>query len=380
MGQANCTNCNCGSKVVESLTELNFNKSTKSEIEPKSEAIASIHLQPRSSVQLALHESDQQHRQPGGVVKIQALWRGYRDRKAFIHLLKTKALKGNDSSHYRRRQSTWTREKRSAYTFATGAVYIGEWAGSFRDGQGTQIWPDGTKYEGTWRNDKTHGHGKYYHANGEVYEGSWQYDRINGKGVYSLNREGRLEERSLLKQSAALRTEEGDVMSKSREGRMHMQINGASFEGDWREDLQEGYGVELWVDGSEFRGFYQNGKKQGFGCYSWADGSRYIGNWLDNKICGRGVYTWPDGRRYEGEWNDNAMHGYGEYSWRDGRKYHGEYCCDKKHGQGTYIWSDGRYYKGSWKNGSQHGEGVIVYPDGSQVRGKWLEGKRVNGS
>lgn len=47
-------------------------------------------------------------------------------------------------------------------------------------------------------------------------------------------------------------------------------------------DLQSGYGVEIWADGSKYEGFYENGKKDGQGKYEWPDGSRYNGQWKEN--------------------------------------------------------------------------------------------------
>ena len=44
-------------------------------------------------------------------------------------------------------------------------------------------------------------------------------------------------------------------------------MNGARYEGDWKSDLQQGFGEELWADGSKYTGFYMNGKKHGFGIY-----------------------------------------------------------------------------------------------------------------
>ena len=43
------------------------------------------------------------------------------------------------------------RERRKKHTYKTGATYEGEWKGGFRDGEGTQVWPDGASYQGDWR-------------------------------------------------------------------------------------------------------------------------------------------------------------------------------------------------------------------------------------
>ena len=69
-----------------------------------------------------------------------------------------------------------------------------------------------------------------------------------------------------------------------------MHLNGASYEGHWRDDIQHGKGCEICnysivlmvigVDGSKYDGYYDNGKKHGRGRYRWADGSEYDGDWF----------------------------------------------------------------------------------------------------
>jgi hypothetical protein len=49
------------------------------------------------------------------------------------------------------------REERKLYTFKTGATYLGQWIGGFRDGYGKQVWPDGACYEGYWKDNRAHG-------------------------------------------------------------------------------------------------------------------------------------------------------------------------------------------------------------------------------
>jgi MORN repeat len=51
------------------------------------------------------------------------------------------------------------REKRPVYHFRSGATYLGEWKGGFRDGHGEQTWPDGAKYLGEWKENRAHGKG-----------------------------------------------------------------------------------------------------------------------------------------------------------------------------------------------------------------------------
>lgn len=54
---------------------------------------------------------------------------------------------------------------------STGAVFLGQMRGGFRDGKGTMTWADGAKYEGEWKMGYACGNGKFLHADGDVYEG-----------------------------------------------------------------------------------------------------------------------------------------------------------------------------------------------------------------
>ena len=82
------------------------------------------------------------------------------------------------------------------------------------------MWNDGARYEGTWRRNKAHGKGinhfsfhsvtqsiigKFWHVDGDVFDGQWKNDKANGYGVYT-------------------------------------HVNGAKYEGMWKDDLQDGFG------------------------------------------------------------------------------------------------------------------------------------------
>lgn len=62
------------------------------------------------------------------------------------------------------------------------------------------------------------------------------------------------------------------------------------YEGDWKEDKMEGFGV-----------------------YQYSNGDVYEGEWKDNLHQGYGKYLFTDGSRYEGEWKEHRMHGSGKY-------------------------------------------------------------------
>lgn len=56
--------------------------------------------------------------------------------------------------------------------------------------------------------------------------------------------------------------------------------------GEWKDDKQEGFGVEIWPDGAKYEGNYVQGKKQGQGKFYWTDGSQYEGEFSNNNIHG----------------------------------------------------------------------------------------------
>lgn len=68
------------------------------------------------------------------------------------------------------------------------------------------------------------------------------------------------------------------------------ELGQESYEGDWKEDKMDGFGV-----------------------YYYSNGDIYEGEWKDNLHHGNGKYLFSDGSRYEGGWKDHRMHGTGKY-------------------------------------------------------------------
>lgn len=78
----------------------------------------------------------------------------------------------------------------------------------------------------------------------------------------------------------------------------------------------DGNGVFYWPDNRKYEGQYKNDKKEGYGVFEWYDL----------------VMFRPDGRVYKGHWKGGKQHGEGEYFnskesgvikkgiWNDGKK------------------------------------------------------------
>jgi hypothetical protein len=54
------------------------------------------------------------------------------------------------------------------YTFADGAIYLGEFKDDKMNGQGTYTLADGRKYVGAFENDKLNGYAITYYADGSI--------------------------------------------------------------------------------------------------------------------------------------------------------------------------------------------------------------------
>lgn len=53
---------------------------------------------------------------------------------------------------------------------------------------------------------------------------------------------------------------------------MYIDKNSNRYEGQWRNDRAEGYGVKVFAKGDRHEGYYSNDKRNGFGTYYWANG------------------------------------------------------------------------------------------------------------
>jgi hypothetical protein len=87
--------------------------------------------------------------------------------------------------------------------------------------------------------------------------------------------------------------------------------------------------------GQEFyEGDWKNDKMEGYGIYNYSNGDVYEGQWLDNMHHGTGKMYFTDGSRYEGEWKEHRMHGTGSYWDINNVNWSGEFR------EGQYISKD----------------------------------------
>lgn len=129
-----------------------------------------------------------------------------------------------------------------------------------------------------------------------------------------------------------------------------------SYEGDWVNGNQSGYGIMIWKIGDKYEGQWTDGNRIGQGTYYWGEGSKwngdkYVGQYKDDKRHGRGTYYFESGSRYEGDWENDNRHGQGTYYWADGDKDTGTYINDKRDGKWTRIKKGGTRLTAKYSNG-----------------------------
>ena len=217
-----------------------------------------------------------------------------------------------------------TRSHRTSYS-TSDSIYIGKYVNKKRNGQGKLILADQSYYEGNFKDGEFNGNG-YFRTRNYAYKGQFIAGKKDGKGkLESFN-------------------------TKS------------IYEGEFKNDMKEGYGIEKYNDGSIYKGHYKNGMKEGTGILSLKKekkNSIFEGEFKDDKIWGKGIYKWENGKQYEGEWENNEISGFGILTEKN-IKHIGYFSHDKKEGYGASFYIENKFVLlGKWINDIIEGIAVI---------------------
>jgi hypothetical protein len=72
--------------------------------------------------------------------------------------------------------------------------------------------------------------------------------------------------------------------------------NGDSYEGEWNNDVREGFGLLRFSKGDQYEGEWANDKMNGKGILGHPDGSSYEGLWENGlKLDQQGVFKYSNG-------------------------------------------------------------------------------------
>ncbi|KAJ8598636.1 hypothetical protein CTAYLR_003072 [Chrysophaeum taylorii] len=191
-------------------------------------------------------------------------------------------------------------------------------------------------YEGETVDGIRHGFGVVRFANGEVYEGEFRWGMREGRGRLS-ERKGRCS------------CYDGEWKASQKDGKGVETWPGGLYEGGFKKDVFEGVG-DLKCATHAYHGAFVGGAKHGAGAAKYVDGATYDGEWRENRFHGRGTYVWESGRMYEGQWDQGLRHGVGVLVDPSGEKYEGSWCRGLRHGQATVRRRNGRCRDGVFKH------------------------------
>lgn len=103
------------------------------------------------------------------------------------------------------------------------------------------------------------------------------------------------------------------------------------YEGQWKDNQQNGLGIFNYTNGDVYKGHFKDGVSHGHG------------------ILRKGNFNTTTASVYIGEWISGSKNGYGVMDdIMAGEKYIGDWCDNKKHGSGVIVTSDGVYYEGNF--------------------------------
>ena len=145
-------------------------------------------------------------------------------------------------------------------------------------------------------------------------------------------------------------------------------------------DKREGEGILLRPDGTKYIGNYKNDVQEGWGKNITKEGKELMGFFKDGKIInGKAImyYNEPNMNqmhftiKYEGDYKNNKREGKGIFTMDNGDRYEGEFQRDKICGKGTYIWNDGDVYEGGFRDNHKEGKGKLIFSNGIIINALW---------
>ena len=158
----------------------------------------------------------------------------------------------------------------------------------------TQVRIDGTactKYE------LFSGKGKMTDALGS-YEGEFKNGERNGYGKMEYKKEGLYN---------------GEFKNGERSGHGKMEYGNRTYEGEWENDMKHGLGKMIYKpSGASYTGNFKNDMFDGEGIYKFSNGAFHIGNMKEDAFKGQGKRVDKNYDIYEGEWDNDKRNGIGK--------------------------------------------------------------------
>uniref|UniRef100_UPI00398F3EF9 radial spoke head 10 homolog B isoform X2 n=1 Tax=Pristiophorus japonicus TaxID=55135 RepID=UPI00398F3EF9 len=232
--------------------------------------------------------------------------------------------------------------------FQGGHVYEGMFSEGLMHGRGTYTWLNGIKYEGDFSMNTPTGHGTYTWTDGSTYIGEVQNGIRHGQGIFTSA------DRSISYSG------EWNQAKRHGKGTIYYNQEGSSwYQGDWVNNVREGWGVRRYKTGNVYEGEWKNFARNGEGTMSWiSTNEEYTGQWQNGIQHGFGTHTWflkrvpgsqyPLRNEYVGQFVMGARQGHGKFFYASGAVYMGEWASNKKHGSGTFVFKNGHTFEGEF--------------------------------
>ncbi|CDW72018.1 UNKNOWN [Stylonychia lemnae] len=250
-------------------------------------------------------------------------------------------------------EGQWQNDRRHGQGFEKYSnlnTYEGEFVRGKANGKGIYKWKNGEIYEGDWLNGQKEGKGFWRNTFGESYEGDWRDNKANGYGVHHWSTGEKYE---------------GDWFDFLKHGfGTDYFANGDRYTGQYRYGKPWGRGKYTWSSGATYEGDFEDGHKHGKGKWEKKQvmnneqtGAEtiihvyYEGEYKNDVKEGYGQYKWASGNYYKGYYKNDKRHFYGEMYWNDGSIYKGEWCDGVQHGYGKMIFATGEVKEGFFDNG-----------------------------
>ncbi len=143
-------------------------------------------------------------------------------------------------------------------------------------------------YVGDFHNGFRHGSGTYTYLHGtRIYEGEWKWSRRHGKGKDTWRRQQQCLKKDGSSSTATIQTtSKSTCNSGGGDGTMVLW----SYEGEFRNDVMHGYGIEH-KGSTVYAGEFVAGLKEGRGRMVWSNGNVYDGQWQRGRMSGEGKYA-----------------------------------------------------------------------------------------
>ena len=139
---------------------------------------------------------------------------------------------------------------------------------------------------GTWRKNKFTGWGRETDNNENYLEAKFINGLANGKGILVHRHTSRYI---------------GDFVNSLRCGKGELITNKIYYKGDFLNDAMHGFGKIIFLkEGHKYEGQFKNNRIEGWGILYWKNGDRYEGQVKNGKMHGKGKYYYKDGKIYEG--------------------------------------------------------------------------------